>query len=87
VKEIALEVRYADMSEDRVKKMREILEEHQGEVPLSVTIVDFPDSAGAAVRMKISQHFKVKPGPELTAALDGISAKAQYLFERTNHAA
>jgi len=88
VKEIALEVRYADMTEDRVKKMREILEEHQGEVPLSVTIVDFPDSGGAGpMRMKISQHFRVKPGPELTAALGAIAAKAQYLFERTNHAA
>jgi len=87
VKEIALEVRYADMNEEKIKRMREILEDHQGEIPLSITIVDVPDAAGGAVRMKISQHFKVQPGPELTTALDAIAAKAQYVFERTNHAA
>ncbi len=88
VKEIALEVRYADMTEDRVKRMREILEDHAGEVPVSITIVDVPDSAGGApVRMKINQHFRVQPGPELSTALDSLEAKAQYLFERSNHAA
>lgn len=88
VKEIALEVRYADMSEERVKRMREIFEDHAGEIPVSVTIVDVPDAAGGTpVRMKINQHFRVKPGPELSAALDGLAAKAQYLFERSNHAA
>ena len=87
VKEIALEVRYADMTEERVKRMREILEDHAGEIPVSITIVDVPDSAGgASVRMKINQHFRVKPGPELSTALDALAAKAQYLFERSNHA-
>jgi len=87
VKEIALEVRYADMSEERVKKMREIFEDNAGEIPVSITIVDVPDSAGGTpVRMKINQHFRVKPGPELNAALDTLAAKAQYLFERSNHA-
>jgi DNA polymerase-3 subunit alpha len=87
VKEIALEVRYADMNEERVKKMREIFEEYAGEIPVSVTIVDVPDSAGGTpVRMKINQHFRVKPGPELSTALDALAAKAQYLFDRNNHA-
>src|ERR1043165_4933964 len=64
VKEIAIEVRYADMTEERVKKMREIFEDHAGEIPVSVTIIDVPDSAGGSpVRMKINQHFRVKPGP------------------------
>jgi DNA polymerase-3 subunit alpha len=88
VREIALEVRYADMTEERVKKMREVFEENAGEIPVSVTIVDVPDAAGGSpVRMRINNHFKVKPGPELTAALGGLAAKAQYVFERTNHAA
>jgi DNA polymerase-3 subunit alpha len=88
VKEIALEVRYADMTEERVKKMREIFEDNAGEIPVSITIVDVPDSAGGTpVRMKLNQHFRVKPGPELNAALDALAAKAQYLFERSNHAA
>jgi hypothetical protein len=30
--------------------------------------------------MKINQHFRVKPGPELRAALDTLTAKAQYMF-------
>ncbi|HYU23927.1 MAG TPA: DNA polymerase III subunit alpha, partial [Thermoanaerobaculia bacterium] len=81
VKEIALEVRYADMTEERVKKMREIFEDNAGEIAVSITIVDVPDSAGGApVRMKLNQHFRVKPGPELNAALDTLSAKAQYLY-------
>ncbi|HEY6140896.1 MAG TPA: DNA polymerase III subunit alpha [Thermoanaerobaculia bacterium] len=81
VKEIALEVRYADMTEDRVKRMREVFEDNAGEIPVSITIVDVPDSAGGApVRMKINQHFRVKPGPELRAALDTLTAKAQYMF-------
>jgi len=37
--------------------------------------------------MKINQHFRVKPGPELSAALGTLAAKAQNLFERSNHAA
>ncbi|HEV2719192.1 MAG TPA: DNA polymerase III subunit alpha [Thermoanaerobaculia bacterium] len=87
VKEIALEVRYADMTEERVKRMREIFEDHVGEIPVSITIVDVPDAAGGTpVRMKINQHFRVKPGPELSTALDALAAKAQYLFERSNHA-
>src|ERR1044071_2430194 len=81
VKEIAREVRYADMTEDRVKRMREVFEDNAGEIPVSITIVDVPDSAGGApVRMKINQHFRVKPGPELRAALDTLTAKAQYMF-------
>jgi DNA polymerase-3 subunit alpha len=88
VKEIAIEVRYADMTEERVKKMREIFEDHAGEIPVSVTIVDVPDSAGGSpVRMKINQHFRVKPGPELNAALGTLPTKAQYVFDRSNHAA
>ncbi|HKS23982.1 MAG TPA: DNA polymerase III subunit alpha [Thermoanaerobaculia bacterium] len=81
VKEIALEVRYADMTEDRVKRMREVFEDNAGEIPVSITIVDVPDSAGGApMRMKINQHFRVKPGPELNAALNTLAAKAQYTF-------
>ena len=81
VKEIALEVRYADMTEERVKKMREIFEDNAGEIPVSITIIDVPDSAGGApVRMKLNQHLRVKPGQELNAALDALAAKAQYLY-------
>lgn len=86
VREIALEVRYTDMTEERVKRMREVFEDNAGEIPVSITIVDVPDSAGGTpVRMKLNQHFRVKPGPELSTALGALAAKAQYLFERSNH--
>jgi DNA polymerase-3 subunit alpha len=89
VREIALEVRYADMSEDRVKKIREIFEDHAGEIPVSVTIVEVPETLGGpAVRMKINHHFKVQPGPALTAALEAAQVRPQYVFDaRSNHAA
>ncbi|HEX9460809.1 MAG TPA: DNA polymerase III subunit alpha, partial [Thermoanaerobaculia bacterium] len=58
VKEIALEVPYPRMSEETVRRIREIVEEHQGEVPLTVTIVELPqllaDSANRGeVRLKV----------------------------------
>jgi len=89
VKEITLEVRYADMDENRIKKIREIFEDHAGEIPVSVTIVDLPpDVANGAVRMRINQHFRVQPGPALTAALEAARVRPQYIFDvRTNHAA
>ncbi len=89
VKEITLEVRYADMDEARVKKIREIFEDHAGEIPVSVSIVDVPpEVANGAVRMKIPGHFRVQPGPALTAALEAARVRPQYIFDaRTNHAA
>src|SRR4051794_10412693 len=87
-KEVALEVRYADMTEDRVKKIREIFEDHAGEVPVSVTIIDVPqDLGGSALRIKINQHFRVQPGPGLAAALDAAKLRWRYVVERNSHAA
>jgi len=89
VKEITLEVRYTDMDEDRIKKIREIFEDHAGEIPVSITIVDVPpEVANGAVRMKINHHFRVQPGPALTAALEAARVRPQYIFDvRSNHAA
>src|SRR5207244_8110973 len=60
VKEIALEVPYPRMSEDTIKRIREIVEEHQGEIPLSVELVDLPPAlaVNGQLRLKISQHFR-----------------------------
>jgi hypothetical protein len=82
VKEIALEVPYPRMSEDTIKRIREIVEEHQGEVPLSVELVELPPSLAGdgQVRMKISQHFRVQPGPALSAALQKVHATPRYVF-------
>ncbi|MFL6246443.1 MAG: hypothetical protein ACJ74H_10495, partial [Thermoanaerobaculia bacterium] len=85
VKEIALEVAYPRMSEDTVRKIREIVEEHAGEVPVTVTIVDLPaelaeSTGGPRLRLKVNHHFKVQPGPGLKEALAKVHANASYLF-------
>jgi DNA polymerase-3 subunit alpha len=85
VKEIALEVPYPRMSEATVKKIREIVEEHAGEVLLTITLVDLPPDLAASVgqsqmRLKVNHLFKVQPGPELNKALLEVHANAHYLF-------
>jgi DNA polymerase-3 subunit alpha len=88
VREIALEVRYEDMSEERVRAIREIVEENPGEIPLSIMITDLPQSLGKTeLRLRVNHHFRVQPGPSLQSALDRVRAKAQYLFERSSNAA
>ena len=85
VKEIALEVPYPRMNEDTVKKIREIVEEHAGEIPLTVTIVELPaelaESTGAPqLRLRVNQHFRVQPGPALSSALSAVHANPRYVF-------
>jgi DNA polymerase III subunit alpha len=85
VKEIALEVPYPRMSEDTVRKIREIVEEHAGEIPVTVTIVELPDEIAASagspwLRMRVNHHFKVAPGPGLNEKLMGVHANPRYVF-------
>src|SRR5207248_438144 len=72
VKEIALEVPYPRMSEATVRRIREIVEEHQGEIPLTINIVDLPqalidNSPKGEVKLRVNQHFRVQPGADLQA--------------------
>jgi len=84
VKEIALEVPYPRMSEETVRRIREIVDEHSGEVPLTVTIVELPrslaDNSNGEVRLKVNQHFRVQPGADLSAKLLQVHATAKYVF-------
>ena len=85
VREIALEVPYPRMSEDTVRKIREIVEEHAGEIPVTVTIIELPpelaESTGSPrLRMKVNHHFKVAPGPVLNEKLAGVHANPRYVF-------
>ncbi len=85
VKEISLEVPYPRMSEDTVRKIREIVEEHAGEIPVTVTIVELPEeiatNAGAPhLRLKVNHHFRVTPGPALNQALLDVHASPRYVF-------
>jgi hypothetical protein len=85
VKEIALEVPYARMSEDTVKKIREIVEEYSGEIPVTITIVDLPQALAEStgqpqLRLKVNHHFRVQPGPALSTALTAVHANPRYVF-------
>ncbi|HUR82221.1 MAG TPA: DNA polymerase III subunit alpha, partial [Thermoanaerobaculia bacterium] len=85
VKEIALEVPYTRMSDDTVKKIREIVEEHSGEVPVTITITELPaelaESNGSpTLRLKVNHHFKVQPGAALSDALTRVHAQPRYVF-------
>ncbi|HEX8253846.1 MAG TPA: DNA polymerase III subunit alpha, partial [Thermoanaerobaculia bacterium] len=85
VKEIALEVPYPRMSDDTVKKIREIFEEHAGEIPVTVTIIDLPAELAAStgapqLRLKVNHHFRVQPGPALSEALHAVHARPKYVF-------
>jgi DNA polymerase-3 subunit alpha len=81
VKEIALEVPYERMSEDAVKRIREIFEDNAGEIPVSVTIVEVPPELGQpALKLKLNHHFRVQPGAALSTALQQVHATARYVF-------
>ena len=84
-KDCKREVPYPRMTEETVRRIREIVEEHQGEIPLSVTIVELPqvlaDSSNRGeVRLKINQHFRVQPGAALSTKLQQVHATAKYVF-------
>ncbi|HET8796103.1 MAG TPA: DNA polymerase III subunit alpha, partial [Thermoanaerobaculia bacterium] len=86
VKEIALEVPYPRMTEDTVRKIREIVEEHAGEIPVTITIVDLPPELAAQtgapqLRMKVNHHFRVTPCAALKEALQKANAEVRYVFE------
>ena len=78
VKEIALEVPYPRVTEETVMKIREIFEEHAGEIPVTVTLIDVPEQGN--IRLKLNRHFRVQPGPALNAALQALHANARYVF-------
>ena len=81
VKEIALEVPYRSMSEDAVKRIREIFEDNAGEIPVSVTIIEVPEELGPPeLRLKLNHHFRVQPGAALNNALQQVHATARYVF-------
>jgi DNA polymerase-3 subunit alpha len=86
VKEIALEVPYPRMSEETVRRIREIVEEHQGDTPLTINIVELPqelidNSPRGEVRLRVNQHFRVQPGSDLKAKLLQVYATAKYIFQ------
>ena len=59
--------------------------EHQGEIPLTINIVDLPqalidNSPKGEVKLRVNQHFRVQPGSDLQAKLLQVYATAKYIF-------
>ncbi|HEX7193016.1 MAG TPA: DNA polymerase III subunit alpha [Thermoanaerobaculia bacterium] len=83
VREIALEVPYPRMTEETVKKIRDIVEEHAGEIPLTITITDLPEelrNERGEVKLKVAHHFRVTPDATLRKALQEVHANPKYIF-------
>ncbi|HVT03727.1 MAG TPA: DNA polymerase III subunit alpha [Thermoanaerobaculia bacterium] len=87
VKEIALELSYAEVDDDKVRRLREIIESNPGEVPLMVNLRDLPPEIASSspvregtLSIRVNQHFRVQPGPELRAAFDAVNARMVYSF-------
>jgi hypothetical protein len=86
VKELCLEVSYSRASEQIVKRIREILETYPGEIPISVALTEVPAevrerlSNGEKVKIRINGHFRVQPGPQLSAAIQSLDANLIYSF-------
>jgi|GEM_PF-13548 len=85
VREIALEVAYSRMNDDTVKRIREIFEDHAGEVPVHVMLTELPAELATStgkpeLRLKLNHHFRVQPGQALNEALSRIHANPRYVF-------
>lgn len=87
VKELCLELRYAETDETVVRKIREIVEQHPGEIPLVIALSDVPEAlrteagnGNGTIRLRINGHFRVAPGAELTAKVELLRGKLLYNF-------
>ncbi|HEY0593233.1 MAG TPA: hypothetical protein VGF40_15785, partial [Thermoanaerobaculia bacterium] len=87
VKELCLELAYRDAGEDTVRKIREIVEKYPGEIPISISLRDVPKeletqatNGNGKLRIRINPHFRVQPGPGLTAALEELKGTILYQF-------
>ena len=87
VKEICLTLSYLKASEEAIKTIREIVEQHPGEVPLSISLEDVPEALRPAdgngngtLRLRLNAHFKVAACTELTAKVERLGGKLLYNF-------
>jgi DNA polymerase-3 subunit alpha len=87
VKELCVEIAYRDAGEETVKRIREIVEKFPGDIPLSVALRDVPKELEAqtangsgTIKLRLNPHFRVQPGPDLRAAVEGLKGELLYLF-------
>ncbi|HVT44058.1 MAG TPA: DNA polymerase III subunit alpha [Thermoanaerobaculia bacterium] len=87
VREILLELSYPSVDDGSIQRLREVIESFPGDIPVSVTLTDVPETLAAVTSaqgnrlgVRINQHFRVQPGPELSSALAQLSANVIYTF-------
>ena len=87
VKEICLALSYLKASEEAIKTIREIVEQHPGEVPLSISLEDVPEAlrpadgnGNGSLRLRLNAHFRVTACAELTAKVERLGGKLLYNF-------
>jgi DNA polymerase III subunit alpha len=86
VKEIRVRFPYGKATENSIVRLREIIESHPGDVPVTLGLTDVPEGlesacgAGGEILIRLNTHFKVSPGPEVSSALERLDAKVQYNF-------
>lgn len=87
VREICLELTYAGADDGVVRKIREIVEAHPGEIPVTIALKDAPEAllseagnGNGSVRIRLNPHFRVQPGPELSRKLEGLDGRLRYEF-------
>jgi len=78
-KGVRLKAPYAQMTDEKIKQIREIVEEHLGEIPVSVHLFEAPTalSEDGELRLKIS-HLRVQPSSELAKAMRQVDIAVDY---------
>lgn len=85
VRELSLEIAYRKLDDERIQRIREVLESHSGEIPVTIYLLDPPESlatlsANGRLRVRINQHFRVTPGKPLSDAVAGLDAALVYAY-------
>ncbi len=87
VKEMYLDLAYQKVSEEGVRKMREVFEQFPGDVQVYIRLSGVPDSvarayspAGGNLKIRVNQNFRVQPGPALKTALGEYAANVSYAY-------
>lgn len=87
VRLLCLEMEYERATPDRIRQLRDILEDHRGTIPIQVRLRDIPEElrrevngGSDSMRLRINPHFGVQPGPELRSAVEALEAELVYSF-------
>jgi DNA polymerase-3 subunit alpha len=86
VREIRVRLPYSSATEASIVRLREIIESHPGDIPVTVSLTDVPEKlrsecgSGGELVIRLNTHFKVHPGPKVSSELEELDAMVQYGF-------